>query len=167
MRIKNNTKRIKECCYHCVDQFFSIDQLCVSTDETMPLASSREASLKREERVAAERTAEARRKRLSLPNTCKSSTVATEDKARRRMSMLSQARRDSIASFKAEQKKKRQEMAKENHYSPPMTRSTSKNKKQRVEEPAVKGTILSFSPPDQQENARREAEELRQKEEER
>ena len=127
----------------------------------MPLASSREASLARAERVEAERKEQARRKRLSLPSTIVSTTIATEDKARRRQSL----RRQSLASQKS---------SKENdpprRYSPPQTRSATKQKKARHDarpRPTGAGIVLTFSPPNQSENARREQQELAYKENQR
>jgi hypothetical protein len=129
----------------------------------MPLASSREASIRRAERVSAEASEHRRRERLSLPTTIDSATVATEAKARRRQS----TRRDSIAAFKARAQERLEVTSKENSppapYSPPLTRSTKKARKGGFLEESV-GLILSFSPPNQEENARRERKELEKKE---
>jgi len=57
----------------------------------MPLASSREASKKRAERVAKEKKEERRRQQISLPSTIDSSTSVNEAKVQRRLS----ARRNS------------------------------------------------------------------------
>lgn len=134
----------------------------------MPLASSREAAKKRAERAAADVRELRRRESLSLPMTIDSSTKVTEAKLIRRRS----ARRDSIASFKAQAKQQR--LKKENtppripksksmleNYSPPLTRSA---KKQRYDGDDTQSLVLTFSPPDQEENARREQNEKELKE---
>ena len=132
---------------------------------TASTLSSRQASLARaKKRVKADKVDHARRQpRLSLPSTIESSTVATEDKAKRRQSL--RRRQSDIANFKKEQLRKRKELeaAKENSttpakgdkkdpnmYSPPLTRSAKKAK--------GPGSLFSFSPPDQKLNARRERE---------
>jgi hypothetical protein len=129
----------------------------------MPLASSREASIRRSERVEAEASEHRRRERLSLPSTIDSATVATEAKVRRRQS----TRRDSIAAFKARAHERLQATSKENSppapYSPPLTRSAKKPRVVGTLEESM-GLILSFSPPNQEENARREREEFENKE---
>jgi hypothetical protein len=137
----------------------------------MPLASSREASLSRAERVKAGKKVVRKQQRLSLPSTIESVTKATEDKARRRQSI----RRESLASFKEQAEKLKSAadvfVSKENappkRFSPPITRSASK--KERFDAPSQSGggRVLSFSPPNQAENARREREELLVRESER
>ena len=76
----------------------------------MPLASSREASQKRAERVAKEKKEERRRQRMqrmSLPSTIDSSTSVNEAKVQRRLS----ARRNSFAKLNVQTK----ENARPNH----------------------------------------------------
>ena len=134
----------------------------------MPLVSSREAAQKRAERAAADAREQRRRDRSSsLPMTIESSTKATNEKAMRRRS----TRRESIASFKEKAKAIRNTIKKENTpprrlpfastYSPPLTRSA---KKARFEGEDAQSLVLNFSPPDQQENARREKKEKEMRE---
>lgn len=128
------------------------------------------------ERRDSTRSSSASRRRDSLPSTCESSTVATEAKVLRRQSL----RRESLSEFKARQKELRLQQQKtrdeelkaleelppkpdkENQgaYSPPLTRSA---KKARFDS----GIVLNFSPPNQEENARREKEANQRREKER
>jgi hypothetical protein len=94
--------------------------------------------------------------RLSLPNTVPSTTVVTKSKVERRRSIL---------------RSKENEKSKEAPYSPPQTRSNKKPKlsinpsffdaKNRT------NAMLHFSPPDHEENLRREQERLQKQEHER
>lgn len=166
----------------------------------MPLASSREAVMRRSERVAMEKKEQQRRERLSLPhslrNKASSSTASTasvtsdacsEARVKRRQSAR---HRESIAEFKIRNKKERerleQERVKENTtvngssparashrskiYSPPVTRSAKKLRRQGDDSIADstsssrRSLVMSFSPPDQEENARREQERLEREE---
>ena len=142
---------------------------------TMPLASSRSASQKRAASVAAEKKEEKRRQRLSLPSTCDSSTVVTESKARRRQSL----RRQSSCKENSDPHQHSNTPPKKlgvtpywkvaegrgGETSPRLTRSASKDKRSKKNHhpPRPGAGVLTFSPPNQMENAKREERERMEK----
>ena len=139
----------------------------------MPLASDRSASLHRAAKLEEEKKAEARRRRLSLPKSIRSSTNVNETKAERR---------------KSRRLSERLSISKENHgsnvpnsprlgptpyhkvveerggqASPRLTRSNQKAKKPPTLRESLRRNssshgVLSFSPPNQEMNALREQE---------
>jgi hypothetical protein len=162
----------------------------------MPLASSRSAADKRSESVNAEKKEQQRRQRLSFPNTIQSSTVVNETKAivsRRRRSSARYQRQSSESSLNVEVASTKENNANKNllppaspgqgptpywktteerggEMSPRLTRSQKKKAKPSDHLPLQErdmGVMLSFSPPNQEANARREQQEMRASEEER
>lgn len=155
----------------------------------MPLASSLSAAQKRAEVVEMERrqqerrasVMQGRRRRLSLPTTIQSSTVATKSKVDRRRSIRRENSSNSLASANAAASKenadnntninhKRTSSNIHCYYSPPETRSAKKKKLEL--NPAFFDTIkpsslLSFPPPNQAANEQREIKRLEQAERER
>jgi hypothetical protein len=139
----------------------------------MPLASSRHASQKRAEAVAAEKKERERRQRLSLPASIKSTTHVNEAKAKRRLSRRLSAHL-TISSKENDAPNKKSNAAspesprlgptpyykiveeRGGQKSPPLTRSHKKESRKDPTEFRGGGMVLNFSPPNQEENARRE-----------
>jgi|UPI000581A959 kinesin family protein C1 len=139
----------------------------------MPLASSRHASQKRAEAVAAEKKERERRQRLSLPASIKSTTHVNEAKAKRRLSRRLSAHLTISSKENGAPNKKSNAASPESprlgptpYYkiveerggqkSPPLTRSHKKESRKDPTEFRGGGMVLNFSPPNQEENARRE-----------
>lgn len=127
----------------------------------MPLASDRSASLHRQKMVEAEKKAEARKRRLSLPKTIRSTTHVNAAKVehRRKSRRLSERFKENELPESPPQgptpyHKVVQERGGE--VSPRLTRSQKKVKQVSKHERRGSGMVLSFSPPNQELNARRE-----------
>jgi hypothetical protein len=162
----------------------------------MPLASSRSAAEKRSESVTAERKEQQRRNRLSFPNTIQSSTVVNETKAketRRRRSSARYQRQSSESSLAVDGVKENKAHANATNLLPPKSpgqgptpywktteerggemspRLTRSQKKKDSDNPSLlqerdMGVMLTFSPPNQEENARREQQEMKAREQDR
>jgi hypothetical protein len=148
----------------------------------MPLASSLTSVQKRAEAVERERRQQERRhavvtgRRVSLPSTIPSSTVATKAKVERRRSIRRESSSKSLQlpgggkpPAKAPPNQENQAPV-PNHYSPPQTRSA---KKKKINPDfmnyamAAAESVLQFSPPNQAENQRLESERIQRQEEER
>lgn len=139
----------------------------------MPLASSLTSAQKRAEVVAMERRQQERRtavvsgrRRLSLPSTIQSSTVATKSKVDRRRSIRRESSSGSVGSVPLAGVADKENAL--GGYSPPETRSA---KKKKALNPAFLGNSttawMQFSPPDQEANQRNERERILRMEEQR
>lgn len=137
--------------HHLVDRHLPSRCCLPNPIRTMPLASS-VGSSKRSIASSDSGRPTKHQRRLSLPMSADSSTAVNTKKVQRRRSL----RRQSIAS------------SKENpHFSPPETRSAKKKRLNAEFMQGGAGAMLTFSPPNQKENARREKEEIERKESER
>jgi hypothetical protein len=120
------------------------------------------------------------RRRLSLPSTVPSSTVITKSKVERRRSIL--RNKENITTSVPPSKRMADDGRSRHHhpdipstdYSPPLTRSNSKNKKPRLsvnpsffDESNRQNALLQFSPPNQKQNVVNEQERILQYEQQR
>lgn len=138
---------------------------------------------KRGETVERERRQQERRhevvtgRRLSLPSTIQSTTVATKAKAERRRSIRRESSAGSLSNggggkppAKAPSCNENEAPVQNHPYSPPETRSVKKKKHLNpdfMENATRTAAVLQFSPPNQATNERREREHIQRREEER